>query len=311
MVMNVSSTCSVPLPAIAAGYSIGVQNVSTSTLTITPPGGDTLSVIGNSVASIAIPQGQTVYFTTDGVTTYYASAPAVAGTNVTITPGPGGNTFAATGTSFTPAQSTKTTSYTITSADFAAFTHFVFNCSSACTATLPATAPTAGGRVWIESIGSTLATVSLNSLNFNGASAVPVLNSFRPLYVVTDGSNYFGDAPLVAGSNVTLTPASNGLTLAASGIANVTITTGTGAVSATCSSNTLSSAVTMTGLTTSNTLVFTPASPADLSSTSGWDSGQLFFVPVLGSGSFQWRLCTGNSSGTTPGASVTWNVSAK
>jgi len=217
MVMNVSSTCSVPLPAIAAGYSIGVQNVSTSTLTITPPGGDTLSVIGNSVASIAIPQGQTVYFTTDGVSTYYASAPAVAGTNVTITPGPGGNTFAATGTSFTPAQSTKTTSYTITSADFAALTHFVFNCSSACTATLPATAPTAGGRVWIESIGGTLATVSLNGLNFNGASSVPVLNSFRPLYVVSDGSNYFGDAPLVAGSGMSFSPASNGFGLASSG----------------------------------------------------------------------------------------------
>jgi hypothetical protein len=65
----------------------------------------------------------------------------------------------------------------------------------------------------------------------------------------------------------------------------------------------------MTGLTTSMTLTFTPTT--DLSSVSGWDSGALYFVPVLGSGSFQWRLCSGNSSGTTPGSSTVWNVSAK
>lgn len=92
-------------------------------------------------------------------------------------------------------------------------------------------------------------------------------------------------------------------------VANVTITTGTTAVSATCSANTLSSAVTMAGLGTGMTLTFTPTS--DTSSVTGWDTGELFIVPVIGSGSFQWRLCTGNSSGTTPGGSVTWNVSAK
>jgi len=42
--------------------------------------------------------------------------------------------------------------------------------------------------------------------------------------VRTDGSNYFGDAPLVAGSNVTLTPTANGVTLAASGSAGTTVT---------------------------------------------------------------------------------------
>ena len=94
-----------------------------------------------------------------------------------------------------------------------------------------------------------------------------------------------------------------------SNVTNTTITTGTGAVSGTCSSNTLSSAVTMTGLTTVNTLTFTPTT--DLSSVSGWDTGALYFVPVVGAGSFQWRLCTGNSGGTTPGGSVTWNVSAR
>ena len=94
-----------------------------------------------------------------------------------------------------------------------------------------------------------------------------------------------------------------------SNVTNTTITTGTAPVSGTCSSNTLSSAVTMTGFTTANTLTFTPTT--DLSSVSGWDTGALYFVPVPGSGSFQWRLCTGNSGGTTPGGSVTWNVSAR
>ncbi len=90
---------------------------------------------------------------------------------------------------------------------------------------------------------------------------------------------------------------------------NLQITTGTTAVSATCSSNTLSSAVTMTGLTTGMTLSFTPTT--DVSSVAGWGTGELFIVPVLATGSFQWRVCTGNTSGTTPGGSVTWNVSAK
>jgi len=91
------------------------------------------------------------------------------------------------------------------------------NCSSVCTLTLPATPPSSKWNARMMSIGSTLATVSLNGLNYNGGATAPALIKYMPLYVTTDGSNYFGDVPLVAGSNITITPAANGATVAASG----------------------------------------------------------------------------------------------
>lgn len=92
----------------------------------------------------------------------------------------------------------------------------VMNCSSACALTFEASP--ANTDWWgVESIGSTVATVSLNSKNFNGASSVPVLISYMNLLISSDGTNYFGSAPLVQGSNTTFTAASNGLTIASSG----------------------------------------------------------------------------------------------
>lgn len=93
----------------------------------------------------------------------------------------------------------------------------IMNCSSACAANLPATPPSAKFNVKVMSIGSTLATVSFGGTNFNGSASVPVLNRYVSVPVVTDGTSYYGDAPLVAGSGMTFTPASNGLSLAAGG----------------------------------------------------------------------------------------------
>jgi hypothetical protein len=109
-------------------------------------------------------------------------------------------------------EATKTSSYTGNSTADSGNV-IVMNCSSACTYTLNGS-PTAGYYGWVLSVGSTVATVSLNSKNFNGATSVPVLNSYRPWFFTSDGTNYFGDAPLVAGSNISLTPASNGFTVA-------------------------------------------------------------------------------------------------
>lgn len=110
---------------------------------------------------------------------------------------------------------TQTASYTATLLDK---NHLiVMNCSSACTLTLPNPPPSARWNLRVLSIGSTLAGVSLNSLNFNGASAVPVLNKFQELDFYTDGSNYFGSAPLLASTNVTFTPSSNQLAISATG----------------------------------------------------------------------------------------------
>jgi hypothetical protein len=110
---------------------------------------------------------------------------------------------------------TQTSSYTATLLDKDKL--IVMNCSSACALTLPASPPSSKWNIWAMSIGSTLATVSLNSLNFNGGASAPALIRYMPIMVRTDGSNYFGDAPLVAGSNITLTPAANGITVASSG----------------------------------------------------------------------------------------------
>jgi len=109
---------------------------------------------------------------------------------------------------------TYTSAHTIGASDIGKLV--IMNCSSVCALTFKAT-PAATDWWGVESIGSTTATISLNSLNFNGSSSVPALVNYSTLLVASDGLNYFGDAPLVAGSNVTLTPASNGLTVAATG----------------------------------------------------------------------------------------------
>ena len=95
----------------------------------------------------------------------------------------------------------------------------IMNCSGACAYTLPTSQPSTTWNAWVMSIGSTTATIVLGgSDTFNGSTSVPVLNQFRTLNVWANSAtstDYEGDAPLVAGSNVTFTPASNGLSVAA------------------------------------------------------------------------------------------------
>jgi hypothetical protein len=88
----------------------------------------------------------------------------------------------------------------------------VMNCSGDCSITLPAS-PMAGWNAAIVSIGSTLATVSLNGFNYNGGSTAPVLNPYCPLHIWSDGTQFYGDAPLIAGSNIHFSPAANGMTV--------------------------------------------------------------------------------------------------
>jgi hypothetical protein len=108
---------------------------------------------------------------------------------------------------------TQTTSYTAVASDNGKL--IVMNCASACTFTLPNPAPSASWYVRVITVGASNATVSLNSLQFNGATAVPLLNSYRDIDFYSDGTNYWGRAPFVAGTGITLTGATNGVTLAA------------------------------------------------------------------------------------------------
>ena len=95
----------------------------------------------------------------------------------------------------------------------------IMNCSGACAYTLPTSQPSTTWNAWVMSIGSTTATIVLGgSDTFNGSTSVPVLNRYRTLNVwanTATSTDYEGDAPLVAGSNMTFTPATNGLSLAA------------------------------------------------------------------------------------------------
>lgn len=125
---------------------------------------------------------------------------------------------------------TYTSAHTIGTGDIGKLV--VMNCSATCALTFEGS-PTSTDWFGVMSIGSTLATVSLNSKNFNGSASVPVLNKFRDLRVASDGSNFFGDAPLVAGTNVTFTPASNGMTITASASGSTAFSALTGSTNTT------------------------------------------------------------------------------
>jgi hypothetical protein len=99
------------------------------------------------------------------------------------------------------------------------------------------------------------------------------------------------------------------------GVADTTFTTGTTAVAANSCNPTAGgggTSVTMTGLTSSMTVSVTPAS--DTSNVTGWGapaSTVLYLIVRPGSGSFNYYVCNNSSSSVTPGASVTWNASAR
>lgn len=95
-----------------------------------------------------------------------------------------------------------------------------------------------------------------------------------------------------------------------SGISNTSVTVGTTLIPAnSCSS---ASTVTMAGVSTGSTFQFTPAS--DPSSTTGWSpgaAGQLYFNAWPTANTLNYKVCNPTTASITPGASTTWNVSAK
>ena len=116
-----------------------------------------------------------------------------------------------------------------------------------------------------------------------------------------------GNTFKINGTGITAVVGSGSVVL---GIANTTATTNTTAVGAnTCTAQT---AVTMTGLTTSMTITFTATS--DTSTVAGWGSpsaGLLYITTFPTANTVNWSVCNGTGSSITPGASVTWNISAR
>lgn len=92
----------------------------------------------------------------------------------------------------------------------------VMNCSGACAAKMYGT-PSSTFSSAVVSIGSTLATINLNSLDYNGTASAPLLTTGQILYFGSDGTNYFGNEPFTASTNVTFTPGSNNVAVSASG----------------------------------------------------------------------------------------------
>ena len=189
--ITAASTFSLPQAGSSActGSSMGlvVRNASTSTalLTISPT---TSTFQPEGSASINVLPGGAVFIYSDATssTGNYHDIPiatAFGGVNV------------------------QTAGYTLTQLDKDKM--IVMNCTAACVATLPATPPSSKWNARIISIGSTLATVSLNSLNFNGAGTAPTLTTGHVIQIATDGSNYFGDISSSGGGSGANTALSN------------------------------------------------------------------------------------------------------
>jgi hypothetical protein len=158
------------------------------------------SLIENSGSALTM--RQTLNFTGSGVSC------ADDGTNkrTICTVGGGSGTFGGV--------NIQTGSYTLHSTDSGLLV--VMNCSSACVATMYGT-PSSTFSSSILSIGSTLATINLNSLNYNGISTVPLLSTGQLLSFGSDGSNYWGNQPFQASTNVTFGASGNNINVSASG----------------------------------------------------------------------------------------------
>jgi hypothetical protein len=213
--------------SLIAGSNITITPASNGNVTIASTGGALTpfsNVTGgtNTSTAMLVGAGASLGPTASGTITANAYSGTLPNSNLT---GGGSTTVnsavCSLGSSCNPTGGTSihTTSYTVALSDDG--TTVVMNCSSACAVTLPNPQPAPKWYTRILSIGSTTATVALGSgITWNGGSGAPILNSFRMLTVYADSatsSNYYGEAPLAAGNNVTFTSSATGFTVAASG----------------------------------------------------------------------------------------------
>ena len=104
----------------------------------------------------------------------------------------------------------------------------IMNCSGACAYTLPATQPSTTWQIALQSVGSTTATLGLSGDTYNGGATAPVLPNYYTLSVwanTATSTDYRGGTPPVQGTNMTITPAANGQTYAASVTGSSPLTT--------------------------------------------------------------------------------------
>jgi len=220
----VSTLNGAPVDAKTASYSFTCAtdrdgevdfNISAAATLTLPQAGSTSCLLGNFFTIVRNTASSSAVLTVTATTSLFEPE-AVA--SHTVLPG-GGLLIYSDATSSTgnyhaldvPASfggtNTQTSSYTATATDRNKL--IIANCSSACAITLPAAPPNGSWTVQVISIGSTLATVGLNSLNFNGSATAPLLVTNETLSVFTDGTNYFGNVPASGGGSGANTALSN------------------------------------------------------------------------------------------------------
>ena len=97
------------------------------------------------------------------------------------------------------------------------------------TLSLPATPPSATWNVSVENLNASALTVSPNGPQINGSASGMILQQYQTIMIWTDGTNYFGTPPLVAGTNIALTAAANGVAVSTTGLASSATTDTTNA----------------------------------------------------------------------------------
>lgn len=210
-------------PSPDAGYTAATYKVSGSSV-ITEIQLPTLSSLGAANAALSNLSGSPTLCTggqfSQGVSSGSNNCgnPAGSGTVTSVAAGTGlaaspspiiGSGTLSLSNPVTEGAIVKTSAYPVVAADLGAL--IVMNCSSTCAVTLPATPPAVPWAIGVMSIGSTLATVSLNSNNWNGQASPPLLQSFDMLAVYSNGSAYYGVGPYLPGTGLAFTPgATNG-----------------------------------------------------------------------------------------------------
>ena len=188
----------------------------------------------------------------------------------------------------------------------------IMNCSGACAYTLPATQPSTTWQIALQSVGSTTATVGLSGDTYNGGASAPVLVKYDALPIWANSAtstDYDGGTPLVAGSNVSVTPAANGKTIASTGGgsgpssivagSNVTITEGSPCTTATCTINASGGGTYQpSSLPFPTGLSFSWVNQGSATITTLSDTTIVLQVPE--NGSQNWRLRTVAVPGSTP-----------
>lgn len=114
---------------------------------------------------------------------------------------------------------TYTSSQTASSSDAGKLV--IMNCSSACSYTLPASQPSTTWSIAIQTIGSANATIALGGGDtYNSGASVPVLQKYDVCAMwanTSTSTDYRGCTPLAAGTNASLSPTANALTVATTG----------------------------------------------------------------------------------------------